>query len=135
MTRASRSDNTATHLEKAVIELHRARLEITLRSGWAHAHERPRMVRQFGSGSSGDPLRKGRSGAGYLSGLLIARIQHATVKEIDYDFDDFTAIGATFGDRAHRGQMGRGEALLMSQREIVDFEAEWMLANRRAARS
>ncbi|MHC4449934.1 MAG: AAC(3) family N-acetyltransferase [Planctomycetota bacterium] len=47
-----------------------------------------------------------------------------------HDEDDFEAIGAAFGARATRGPVGCGEALLMSQRELVDFGAAWMTRNR-----
>jgi len=47
-----------------------------------------------------------------------------------FDADDFPAIGAAFGDRSTKGTVGRGEATLMSQRELVDFGVAWMNANR-----
>jgi len=46
------------------------------------------------------------------------------------DDGDFERIGGAFGDRQVRGKMGRGEALWMSQREIVDFGVEWMNEHR-----
>lgn len=47
-------------------------------------------------------------------------------EELDVSSDDFPALGAAFGRRARRGRVGRGEALLMSQRELVDFGARWI---------
>ena len=47
-----------------------------------------------------------------------------------YDDHDFETIGAAFGERANKGPAGRGEALWMSQRELVDFGVAWMNANR-----
>jgi aminoglycoside 3-N-acetyltransferase len=53
-----------------------------------------------------------------------------TYESLDYEADDFEQIGEAFGERATKGKAGRGEALLMSQRELVDFGATWMTANR-----
>ena len=47
-----------------------------------------------------------------------------------YDDDDFERIGEAFGDRATRGTIGQGAALLMSLPELVDFGADWMTRNR-----
>lgn len=47
-----------------------------------------------------------------------------------YDEEDFPEIGAAFGDRATCGPVGQADAQLMRQREIVDFGATWMTANR-----
>ncbi|MEM8884821.1 MAG: AAC(3) family N-acetyltransferase, partial [Planctomycetota bacterium] len=49
---------------------------------------------------------------------------------LDYDADDFPAIGEAFGSRARRGRVGHGEALWMRQRELVDFAVSWMNRHR-----
>ena len=67
--------------------------------------------------------------------LRDGRREWVTFQELDTDEDDFDALGAAFGHRARRGKAGRGEALLMRQRELVDFAAEWIAVNRRAPSS
>lgn len=50
--------------------------------------------------------------------------------ELDYDSDDFARLGDAFGAAARQGTAGRGTALLMRQRALVDFGVEWIEANR-----
>ncbi|WP_276300417.1 aminoglycoside N(3)-acetyltransferase [Halorussus lipolyticus] len=55
-------------------------------------------------------------------------------EELDYDSDDFPDAGAAF-EEAHpkavtRGQVGSGTATLVSQRDLVDYGAEWFEENR-----
>jgi len=59
-----------------------------------------------------------------------ARGGWAEFETLYYDDRDFEEIGEGFGERAASGPAGRGTALLMSQREIVDFGAAWMSENR-----
>lgn len=49
-------------------------------------------------------------------------------EELDYDPDDFEEIGRAFEEAREltRGKVGYGEALLCSQRELVDFAVSWM---------
>jgi aminoglycoside 3-N-acetyltransferase len=55
---------------------------------------------------------------------------------VQWDEDDFPAIGADF-EAAHphaEGPVGGGRARLYSQRDLVDFAAEWIAQNRGRAR-
>jgi len=54
----------------------------------------------------------------------------AIFESLDYEEGDFARIGEAFGSRQTRGKVGRGEALWMSQREIVDFGVAWMNEHR-----
>ena len=53
-------------------------------------------------------------------------------EDIELDASDFQLIGESF-ERvagARRARVGRAEALLASQRALVDYAVEWMLENR-----
>ncbi|WP_119067621.1 aminoglycoside N(3)-acetyltransferase [Aggregatilinea lenta] len=54
--------------------------------------------------------------------------------DINTDTDDFPLLGEAFNatGAVKTGSVGRAEALLMSQRALVDFAAAWLAANRRA---
>jgi aminoglycoside 3-N-acetyltransferase len=60
-----------------------------------------------------------------------------TYLDIDNNSDDFDALGDDFAatGRQREGQVGRGRALLMRQRDIVDFGVEWFPRHRRPAAS
>jgi len=67
------------------------------------------------------------------SGAAIMKKGERVWQEFEFlysDDADFARIGEAFGDRQARGKVGRGEALWMSQREIVDFGAAWMTEHR-----
>ena len=53
------------------------------------------------------------------------------------DEEDFEALGAAFDatGRTRVGRVGEGEARLMRQRELVEFAAAWLAANRVSAAS
>lgn len=53
--------------------------------------------------------------------------------DIEYDTEDFPAIGAAFESegRARIGTIGAAPSRLMAVRELVDFAAAWMERNRR----
>lgn len=51
-------------------------------------------------------------------------------EELEGDASDFGDIGAAFADRVLSGNVGRGQALLMAQRELVDFGASWIALHR-----
>jgi aminoglycoside 3-N-acetyltransferase len=55
-----------------------------------------------------------------------------TYEDVVADETDFEAIGAAFDatGRTQVGPVGEGEARLMRQRELVEFAAQWMTANR-----
>lgn len=53
--------------------------------------------------------------------------------DIDINESDFPVIGEAFGresGRVTQGPAGSGEAMLMSQRALVDYAVEWMASNR-----
>jgi aminoglycoside 3-N-acetyltransferase len=56
-----------------------------------------------------------------------------TWEEFVADGDDFEQLGAAFDatGRTRAGRVGEGDARLMRQRELVEFAAAWMAANRR----
>lgn len=56
-----------------------------------------------------------------------------TYEDLDHDDADFEEIGEAFersGRKLARGTVGKADAVLMEQRELVDFAVEWMTANR-----
>jgi aminoglycoside 3-N-acetyltransferase len=56
--------------------------------------------------------------------------------DLDEDSGDFPEIGAAFEAETglvRRGRVAQAEALLMPQRELVDFAVRWMGGNRRPA--
>lgn len=56
-----------------------------------------------------------------------------TFQDLDMDDGDFVALGAAFEAETgvqHRGRVGMGEALLMLQRELVDYGVSWIETNR-----
>ncbi len=58
-----------------------------------------------------------------------------TFEDIDFNDDDFIDIGVDFskeeGNRIIKGKVGCADALLFSQRAIVDFATNWMNKNRK----
>jgi aminoglycoside 3-N-acetyltransferase len=61
-----------------------------------------------------------------------------TVSDIDLDDADFAAIGAAFAQstgKVSSGQVGNAAALLMPQRELVDFAVQWMETHRHPVRT
>ena len=56
----------------------------------------------------------------------------AEYEDIDFDTDDFPAIGADFeaSGGARIGSIGAAPSRLMAIRELVDFAAAWMGRNR-----
>ena len=55
--------------------------------------------------------------------------QWVRFSDIEYDTDDFAAIGEAFRQEQGlvlEGKVGAATALLMPQRELVDFAAAWM---------
>ena len=56
-------------------------------------------------------------------------------RDQDWDEEDFPAAGAAFEaacpDAVRRGPIGRGEAILLEQRALVDFAATWFTTNRK----
>lgn len=61
------------------------------------------------------------------------RRQWVEVRGLNLNDDDFAMIGAAFAqetDHVCRGQIAQANALLMPQRALVDFSADWMEANR-----
>jgi len=57
-----------------------------------------------------------------------------TVNDLSVDSDDFPAIGESFMAETQvvqEGRLGEAQALLMPQRQIVDYAVEWMETNRR----
>jgi aminoglycoside 3-N-acetyltransferase len=55
-----------------------------------------------------------------------------TFEDLEGDDSDFDQIGAAFARSGNerRGRVGSGEASLMGMRDLVDFAASWMTANR-----
>jgi aminoglycoside 3-N-acetyltransferase len=55
-----------------------------------------------------------------------------TYQEVDGDTDDFTRIGADFAEHGGetRGAVGMATAVLLRQRDIVDYAIVWMRRNR-----
>jgi aminoglycoside 3-N-acetyltransferase len=53
-------------------------------------------------------------------------------EDVELDASDFQVIGESFEREAgaRRARVGRAEALLASQRALVDYAVEWMLENR-----
>jgi aminoglycoside 3-N-acetyltransferase len=66
--------------------------------------------------------------------LRDGRREWVSYPELDYNDEDFVALGAAFEHEtglARVGPVGRGEARLLPQRALVDFAVGWMEANRR----
>ena len=66
--------------------------------------------------------------------LRAGRREWVSYPELDFNDEDFAAIGAAFEQEtglARVGPVGRGEARLMPQRALVDFAVEWMSRGRR----
>lgn len=66
--------------------------------------------------------------------LVAGERRWAEFQDLDWDEDDFVALGAAFEQEAGAvrvGRVGTGEARLMRQRELVDFGVRWMEQNRR----
>jgi aminoglycoside 3-N-acetyltransferase len=60
--------------------------------------------------------------------------QWVTFQDIDCDESDFEAIGADFARETgavREGKIAQAAALLMPQRALVDYAADWMVRNRR----
>ena len=53
-----------------------------------------------------------------------------TYRALHSDAAGFAAVGEAFGARAHTGKVACATAMLMSQRELVDFAAAWFEENR-----
>lgn len=53
-------------------------------------------------------------------------------QEVNGDTDDFTRIGADFAEHGGetRGAVGMATAVLLRQRDIVDYAVDWMRRNR-----
>lgn len=65
--------------------------------------------------------------------LRAGRREWVSYPELDYNDEDFAAIGADFEREtglARVGPVGRGEARLLPQRALVDYAVGWMAANR-----
>lgn len=64
--------------------------------------------------------------------LVAGQRQWVEFDDIDYDSDDFAALGDAFAatGRETRTALGTGTIISCSQREIVDFGVEWLSANR-----
>ncbi|MCK5828212.1 AAC(3) family N-acetyltransferase, partial [Candidatus Bipolaricaulota bacterium] len=57
------------------------------------------------------------------------------VNDLNVDSDDFPAIGESFmaeTQGGRKGKLGEAQAMLMPQRQVVDYAVEWMETNRRA---
>jgi aminoglycoside 3-N-acetyltransferase len=68
--------------------------------------------------------------------LRDGRREWVSYPELDYNDEDFTAIGAEFEREtglARVGPVGQGEARLMPQRALVDYAVGWMSRVRRTA--
>ena len=66
--------------------------------------------------------------------MVKGKRQWVEMEEINLDESDFEQIGAAFAKETGkmlRGKAGIGDALLMPQRELVDFAAAWMERERR----
>ncbi len=65
--------------------------------------------------------------------MVDGRRQWVTFDDVDYDSDDFEALGAAFAAATGgetRVPLGYGEITSCSMRAIVDFAVEWLPANR-----
>jgi aminoglycoside 3-N-acetyltransferase len=66
--------------------------------------------------------------------MVNGRRQWVSIREIDYDDDDFPTIGEAFERQTNAvrvGRVGQGTARLMRQRALVEFAVSWMEENRR----
>ncbi|NNJ09006.1 AAC(3) family N-acetyltransferase [Chloroflexales bacterium ZM16-3] len=73
-----------------------------------------------------------RAGAPMLVG---GERRWVTFDDLDWNDDDFPAIGADFARETgleRSGAVGAATALLMPQRQMVDYAVEWMQRNRRS---
>ncbi|WP_166246116.1 aminoglycoside N(3)-acetyltransferase [Paenibacillus turpanensis] len=58
----------------------------------------------------------------------------AEFAQLEYETDDFPVVGEAFAKQSslvRQGRVGQADALLMPQRELVDFGVTWMEANRK----
>ncbi len=64
--------------------------------------------------------------------LVAGQRKWITYQELDADADDFEIIGTAFEDAndVRKGHVGLAVSLLMSQRSVVDFAADWISNNR-----
>lgn len=65
--------------------------------------------------------------------MIDGRRRWAEVRDIDVNDEDFPQIGEAFDRRSglvRRGKIAQATALLMPQRELVDFALTWMETNR-----
>jgi aminoglycoside 3-N-acetyltransferase len=65
--------------------------------------------------------------------MIDGRREWVSIREIDYDDDDFPAIGEAFERETNAvsiSRVGQGMARLMPQRALVDFAVSWMEENR-----
>ena len=64
--------------------------------------------------------------------MVDGRRSWVTFEDLEGDDSDFEQIGAAFSTTGseEQGRVGTGEAHLMSMRDLVDFAASWMTANR-----
>ncbi|MDR9449628.1 MAG: AAC(3) family N-acetyltransferase, partial [Acidimicrobiia bacterium] len=55
-----------------------------------------------------------------------------TFEDLEGDDSDFDQIGVAFAGSGaeQQGRVGNGEGRLMGMRDLVDFAASWMTANR-----
>ena len=78
--------------------------------------------------------RSGRAGRGSNGAPLVVDGVRRWVEfeDIELDASDFQLIGESFEREAgaSRARVGRAEALLASQRALVDYAVEWMLEHR-----
>jgi aminoglycoside 3-N-acetyltransferase len=66
--------------------------------------------------------------------MVGGRRKWLSIRDINYDDDDFPIIGEAFERETGEvriGRVGQGTARLMSQRALVDFGVRWMEGNRR----
>jgi aminoglycoside 3-N-acetyltransferase len=74
--------------------------------------------------------RKERNGARVTRD---GRTEWVSFEDLDWDDEDFITIGKAFkqaSDRVRNGRVGHAEAVLMPQRELVDFGVRWMEEHR-----
>jgi aminoglycoside 3-N-acetyltransferase len=69
-------------------------------------------------------------------GPMVVDGQRTWVRYKDYytDDSDFNRVGAAFSEETglvRSGRLGYGSALLMPQRQLVDFAVDWFEKNRR----
>jgi aminoglycoside 3-N-acetyltransferase len=65
------------------------------------------------------------------------RREWVKIRDLDGDASDFDVIGLSFErqtEQVVRGRVGQAQAVLIPQRPLVDYAAEWMEANRTSAR-